>query len=401
MTLLATLASMSTMVNSIGPAFKGIGQIATKMFSDLKTFVSDKFFKPIQEKLDELGEWWEGFKTSAADVWQSIQQFAVDNFFTPIGDLLKFIGTGFFDFGKGVFEVFTDIWNFVNDNFFSPIGDAILFIGTAFFDFGKGVFEVFTDIWNFVNDNFFSPIGDAILFIGTAFINFGKGVFDVFKAMWDFADFVFITPISKGISFLIDLVGNIWDSLPSLPEIFSLKYWIGLGLAIGTSIFDALNGVGDLLGDIFSMENLSDTLGGVTTFLGEAFKLAIEPFRIGINSLLIDVINGITGYQLPIIGESLRSITGFGEIPHLAKGGIVNKPTLAMIGEDGPEAVVPLSQRNNPSGAGMGGATYNITVNAGGITDRTDKRALAREIGNMIQQELARSIGGSTMRGRY
>ena len=364
MTLLATLASMSTMVNSIGPAFKGIGQIATKMFSDLKTFVSDKFFKPIQEKLDELGEWWEGFKTSAADVWQSIQQFAVDNFFTPIGDLLKFIGTGFFDFGKGVFEVFTDIWNFVNDNFFSPIGDAILFIGTAF-------------------------------------INFGKGVFDVFKAMWDFADFVFITPISKGISFLIDLVGNIWDSLPSLPEIFSLKYWIGLGLAIGTSIFDALNGVGDLLGDIFSMENLSDTLGGVTTFLGEAFKLAIEPFRIGINSLLIDVINGITGYQLPIIGESLRSITGFGEIPHLAKGGIVNKPTLAMIGEDGPEAVVPLSQRNNPSGAGMGGGTYNITVNAGGITDRTDKRALAREIGNMIQQELARSIGGSTMRGRY
>ena len=68
-----------------------------------------------------------------------------------------------------------------------------------------------------------------------------------------------------------------------------------------------------------------------------------------------------------------------------------------MIGEDGPEAVVPLSQRNNPSGAGMGGGTYNITVNAGGITDRTDKRALAREIGNMIQQELARSVGGSTL----
>lgn len=50
---------------------------------------------------------------------------------------------------------------------------------------------------------------------------------------------------------------------------------------------------------------------------------------------------------------------------------------------------------------GGGGSTFNITVNAGGITDRTDKRQLAREIGNMIQQEMSRSIGGTTMRGRY
>ena len=89
-------------------------------------------------------------------------------------------------------------------------------------------------------------------------------------------------------------------------------------------------------------------------------------------------------------------------ITPLAKGGIVNKPTLSLIGEDGPEAVIPLTQRNNPGGVGAGGGgTYNITVNAGGITDRTDKRALAREIGNMIQQELSRNMGGTTMRGRY
>ncbi len=43
-------------------------------------------------------------------------------------------------------------------------------------------------------------------------------------------------------------------------------------------------------------------------------------------------------------------------VPKLAKGGIVNKPTLAMIGEAGPEAVIPLSGRN----AGM---SNNITIN--------------------------------------
>jgi hypothetical protein len=48
-------------------------------------------------------------------------------------------------------------------------------------------------------------------------------------------------------------------------------------------------------------------------------------------------------------------------IPKLAKGGIVNKPTLALIGEAGPEAVVPLSGRNTPN---LGGG--NITINVAG-----------------------------------
>jgi hypothetical protein len=47
-------------------------------------------------------------------------------------------------------------------------------------------------------------------------------------------------------------------------------------------------------------------------------------------------------------------------VPAFAKGGIVTGPTLALIGEAGPEAVIPLSGRNK----GMG-STYNITVNAG------------------------------------
>jgi len=46
-------------------------------------------------------------------------------------------------------------------------------------------------------------------------------------------------------------------------------------------------------------------------------------------------------------------------IPYLAKGGIVTRPTLAMIGEAGPEAVVPLSKMG-----GMGGG-INITVQTG------------------------------------
>lgn len=40
--------------------------------------------------------------------------------------------------------------------------------------------------------------------------------------------------------------------------------------------------------------------------------------------------------------------------------------------------------------------TVNVTVNAGGITDRTDKKQMALEIGNEIQRELARFNAGLT-----
>ena len=63
-----------------------------------------------------------------------------------------------------------------------------------------------------------------------------------------------------------------------------------------------------------------------------------------------------------VVTERVNKIisTFSGEIPKMADGGIVNRPTLALIGEAGPEAVVPLSKM----GAG-GGGDVNINVNGG------------------------------------
>lgn len=60
---------------------------------------------------------------------------------------------------------------------------------------------------------------------------------------------------------------------------------------------------------------------------------------------------------VPVIGGSGFDVP---DIPMLADGGIVNGPTLAMIGERGPEAVVPLTGNNTPN---MGN---NITINVNG-----------------------------------
>jgi len=64
-------------------------------------------------------------------------------------------------------------------------------------------------------------------------------------------------------------------------------------------------------------------------------------------------------------------------MPKLASGGIVTSPTTALIGEAGPEAVIPLNRMGS-----MGGSTVNIVVN-GSVTSEGD---LVNAIRNAILQ---------------
>ena len=80
------------------------------------------------------------------------------------------------------------------------------------------------------------------------------------------------------------------------------------------------------------------------------------------------IIRGWNGLEFRVPGFSIGPIgydgftLGLPDIPLLADGGIVNSATLAVIGEAGPEAVVPLDRMR---GGLPGGPTYNITVQAG------------------------------------
>ncbi len=85
----------------------------------------------------------------------------------------------------------------------------------------------------------------------------------------------------------------------------------------------------------------------------------------------------VGGTKAPALPPALKS----GVIPRMAEGGIVNSPTLALIGEAGPEAVVPLDRLNNG-----GGITINVT---GGL-------ATSAEIGESVVNALraySRSAG--------
>ena len=115
---------------------------------------------------------------------------------------------------------------------------------------------------------------------------------------------------------------------------------------------------------------LEKKFGVVTIALrivGDGFKNGIiDPVRAAIG-LIADLVRAIG--KIPGVG-AIGGLIGKIDIPGFANGGIVTGPTLAMVGEKGPEAIVPLSQM----GAMGGGVTVNVT---GGL-------ATSAEIGQAV-----------------
>ena len=340
MALLATLSSMSSIVSGIGPAFQMIGQIVGKVFGAVKDFI-------VKYLVDPIKNFFEGFKEFLGDAKEKF------------GDMLSWVGEKF------------------NDWIIQPIAGFFEWLGGALGTAKDAVGSALSWIADKINTWVVQPIMGFFSMIGNVLSTMTENIGDAL--IW--AGKLVVETLAKPFLIIIDTVNDVKKSIMGIfdgfkiSDVFTIKWWkklFGGIVDIGKSI---LGGLVDIIKTPFN-------------FLIKVINKILSKIKFEVD--VPDILGGGT------IGIDLSDK----QIPMLAKGGIVNKPTLAMIGEDGPEAVIPLNKKNNPSGIGMGG-TYNITVNAGGITDRTDKRALAREIGNMIQQELARSMGGSTHRGRF
>ena len=150
------------------------------------------------------------------------------------------------------------------------------------------------------------------------------------------------------------------EILPKLEELFEhLK-------AIGTYVYEALAPLieGVLVG---AFKGLQDSVPTLLTALNKV--LTVLEGIAGAANAALDALDKVTAGKARktiggIIGKQL--LGPLGSIPGFADGGIVTSPTLAMIGEAGPEAVVPLNGKNG----GMGG---NVTINvSGGISSAAD-----------------------------
>ena len=138
-----------------------------------------------------------------------------------------------------------------------------------------------------------------------------------------------------------------------------------------------------------ALGKLKDKWKSIWDSIAGALKAPLNIIIGGINTLLraLNAVNlGWEAKTVSFGGKTQTILPGFkfspfnfGEIPSLGKGGIVSRPTLAMVGERGPEAVVPLS-----GGGGVGGITININGPTYGFDD------FERKVGEAIRDGVRR-----------
>jgi hypothetical protein len=155
---------------------------------------------------------------------------------------------------------------------------------------------------------------------------------------------------------------------------------VALNIALATNPF--ILATAAVIGLAVAFNKLVDAAERINSIGGLAARI-LGGLAMPIVGNVANILEGLPNLSNLIPGgtEPTRPAPGRASIPRMAEGGIVSSPTLALIGEAGPEAVVPLDRLNNG-----GGVTINVT---GGL-------ATSAEIGESVVNALraySRSAG--------
>jgi lambda family phage tail tape measure protein len=211
---------------------------------------------------------------------------------------------------------------------------------------------------------------------------------------------------------------------------------VGAATAIGDAFGNAFKGV--ITGSVSAKEALAGFFSSVAEYFADmAAKMIAEWIKLAILNTIVRIFNptagaaaggaGLSDLSAPasinnplgVLNANGNAFAQNGIVPY-AKGGIVNSPTLfkfargsamatGVMGEAGPEAIMPLKRgpdgKLGVAGGGSGATTVNVSVDAKGTQvqgDSAQGAALGRVIAGAVQAELIKQQrpGGLLSGGR-
>ena len=130
---------------------------------------------------------------------------------------------------------------------------------------------------------------------------------------------------------------------------------VALNIALATNPF--ILATAAVIGLAVAFNKLVDAMSAINSIGGLAARI-LGGLAMPIVGNVANILGGLPDLAklIPSGPAAPTPAPGRMNIPRLAEGGIVNSPTLALIGEAGPEAVVPLDRMNTG-----GGVTINVT----------------------------------------
>jgi len=146
-----------------------------------------------------------------------------------------------------------------------------------------------------------------------------------------------------------EALGDIWGTIGSVLGSLVSVVFVPLKAAISfiiqgvKSVVEVFGGIIDIFQGRFE-EGMKKIVKGLVGFILKPFQFILDMATGTINAV-IEGLNKIPGVDLKPVELNLAE-AAINLVP-LAKGGIVTQPTQALIGEAGPEAVVPLNKQIN------------------------------------------------------
>ena len=264
-----------------------------------------------------------------------------------------------------LFQNWQTVWNNIC-GFVSTIWNMIVGVVTAYIDtmnaiistIVNAIMTVISPIVNWINDNIIQPIANFFSGLWNGIVQgvtgFIQGIMNVISPITNWINSNIIQPVSRFFS-------GLWNG-----------------------IVQGVNGLAAGIKTVFSS-------------IVAIIKAPINAVIGGINSIFRSL-NGVTVPSwVPGLGGAHPTFPMF---PMLAKGGVVDSATMAIIGESGKEAVMPLEnntgwitnlagQLAERGGAG-GGNTVNISVNVetkGGDFEEADAINIAKKINTALKSQ--------------
>lgn len=279
-----------------------------------------------------------GFVQAVLDsIWDAItKSFNYEDFSKWLQSVVVAIQDGIVDLNQWILDKFRDIWNGIV-NIFAPIGKW-------FGDRGKEIKSALNDIGDWLGNKFnegwtkictiFSPIGkwfnDRRIAVNNAFSSVGSWFSEKFTSAWNAIKGIFSSDAVT--RFFAGAWNNIKGAFGSVSDWFRGTF---------ADAWQAVKNVFSSGGAIFN---------GIKDGILNGLKAVINALIKGINRVIKIPFDGINSALKTIKSTNILGFKPFSwigtitvpSIPKLAKGGIVNNPTMFQAGEAGKEAVLPL-----------------------------------------------------------
>ena len=300
------------------------------------------------------GDWqraWEGIKTFLSSIWEAIKNIvsavwnaikaivstALGVISSVISTVLNTIKTIFSTIWEAIKTLINTVWNAIKSiisttiNTISTILSTVLnTIKTTFSTIFESIKNTVTTIFNAIKTFITTTINTISTTISTVL----NSIKTTFSTILESIKTTVNTIFNAIKSTITTIMGTIQSGIST--ALSSIKTtWSNMWESMKTTVINIFNGIWSAIKGV-----INSIIGGIEKMANGVIN-GINGMIRALNKLSFDVPDWVPEIGGKTFGFNISTIGNI-SIPRLAKGGVVDQATIAMIGEAGQEAVVPL-----------------------------------------------------------